>query len=392
MRVLIIQPWIRIGGGERLSLHLSHELERLGHQAPIAALFVDREGLPAIAEGRSYRLPPAWLATLFHRSRALTFVLGPLVLLALTARASRDADVLNPHNLPAPLGAALVGAATGMPIVWQVNEVPEPLLPDEARALGSVERLAWSVGAWLARRTARIPARIVVLSEKTRADVLRRYRRDALVIEPGLDAETFEARSRPRPDDGTLRLLFVGKLHPQKRPERAIAVAALLARDGRDIRLTIVGDGPLRGKLERTSAADLPDRVTFRPRVSDPELASLYASSDVLLVTAGGHQSWGLVPFEALAAGTPAVVSADIGAAPILADREAALIVDGEDARAFADDVVRLHDDAALRARLVSNGRRLIRETLTWRAYAGRYADVLAEAAGGGAGARPAAS
>jgi hypothetical protein len=36
MRVMIIQPWVRQGGAELISVHLAYELERQGHEAQIA--------------------------------------------------------------------------------------------------------------------------------------------------------------------------------------------------------------------------------------------------------------------------------------------------------------------------------------------------------------------
>lgn len=360
-----MQPWIRIGGAELLSLHLAHELEQLGHEAAIAALFVEEAGLPPSLADRRYQLPPRWLAALFRRSRALALIVGPLALLAIVARASSRADCLNPHNLPGPVVAAAVGRLRQIPIVWQVNEVPEPMRPSDQAAYSLMERISWIVGSALARWCAAAPASLLVLSERTRAIVRERYRREATVVRAGIaPCTTTSAARRERP----VRLLFVGKLAPQKDPLRAIRVAARLVDAGADAELVIVGDGPLRRQVRAAVAAALPGRATMRLRVDQAELHELYRSADLLLVTADARQSWGLTPFEALACGTPAIVSREIGAAELLGPRQAALLVEPTD-DAFVAAAQRLLDDGPLRSRLIADGAELVRD-LTWRSFA----------------------
>lgn len=367
MRVLIVQPWIRVGGAELLSLHLAYELEQLGHEAPIAALFVDPHGLPAHALARRYVLPPAWLAARFARSRALTYLVGPLVLLGLVLRAAGRADVLNPHNLPAPVVAAIAGRVRRRPVVWTCNEVPEPLPRAHAARLGRLEAAAWWVGAALSRRVSRTPREILVLSEKTRLAVRRSYGREALVVRPGVDRTDLQAEHRPT--SGPFALLFVAKLHPQKDPLLALRTLAAVRETGIDATLTIVGDGPEHAAVESLAAElGLTGSVRIEAALDLASLIDRYRRSDALLVTAGGHQSWGLTPFEALAAGTPCVISPEAGAAELLGPADAALVV-RRDALSFAEAVRRLATDADLGPRLVANGRRLIGE-LTWERYA----------------------
>jgi glycosyltransferase involved in cell wall biosynthesis len=367
VRILIIQPWIRAGGAELLSVELSALLEAGGDEAPIAALFVRPHGLPAAATARRYVLPPRPLAAVFERSRTLALTVGPLVLLALSLRAARHADVLNPHNVPGPFVAAIAGRLLRRPIVWTCNEVPSPLPASEARTLGPMETIAWRAASLLARFAARVPQEILVLSDKTRSAVRDAYARDATVIRAGVDLDAFRADHARR--KASFALLYVAKLHPQKEPLLAIETLAVIRAQGVDATLTIVGDGPLRDAVvARTEALGLRACVRFERDLELLALVDRYRNADVLLVTAGGHQSWGLTPFEALAAGTPAVISRDAGAAEVLASHGAALVVERTSA-AFAGAALRLRDDTELAERIVVSGQRLITE-LTWSAYA----------------------
>lgn len=377
MRVLIVQPWIRVGGAEILSLQLAEALERAGDEAPIAALFVDPHGLPAHSVARRYVLPPPWLAARFARSRALTYVIGPLVLLGLVLRAAGRADVLNPHNLPGPVVAAIACRIRGRPVVWTCNEVPEPLPRGQAAKLGRLEVAAWWVGAALSRRVARTPREILVLSEKTRLAVRRSYGREALVVRPGVDLTDLHTERRRA--SGPFRLLFVAKLHPQKDPQLALRTLAAVRERGIEATLTIVGDGPESAAIVALVAAlKLTGSVRLEAALDHASLVDRYRRSDALLVTAGGHQSWGLTPFEALAAGTPSVISPEVGAAELLGPADAALIVP-RDALSFAEAVRRLATEEDLGPRLVANGQRLIAE-LTWERYALKCREAYARA------------
>jgi alpha-1,6-mannosyltransferase len=88
--------------------------------------------------------------------------------------------------------------------------------------------------------------------------------------------------------------------------ERSVDTLAELHEQGHSARLVIAGDGPRRSFLEKR-AAGLP--VTFLGFVkSRLEVAALLASADLSLAP-GPHETFGLAALEALASGTPVVVS-----------------------------------------------------------------------------------
>ncbi|MGH3516539.1 MAG: glycosyltransferase family 4 protein [Haloechinothrix sp.] len=102
-------------------------------------------------------------------------------------------------------------------------------------------------------------------------------------------------------------LVHCGRLSPEKHVERSVDTIAELTESGHRVRLVIAGDGPRRRALERR-ARGLP--VTFLGFLNDRfEVARLLASSDVSLAP-GPHETFGLAALEALASGTPVVVSA----------------------------------------------------------------------------------
>jgi len=124
----------------------------------------------------------------------------------------------------------------------------------------------------------------------------------------------------------------------EKKPYRALAALAGLRAAGTDAVLVMAGDGPLRAQLERAARRKrLP--VQFIGFVTDPkELATLLASADVVLAP-GPVETFGLAALEALACGTPVVVSA-ASALPEVVGR-AGVAAEGED---FAGGVRALLD------------------------------------------------
>jgi glycosyltransferase involved in cell wall biosynthesis len=104
-------------------------------------------------------------------------------------------------------------------------------------------------------------------------------------------------------------VLTVGRLEDYKRVDRAIAALAHLPGE----ELFVIGDGPARTNLEaQASRHDHGSRVTFLGRVPDDELRRWYKTAQAV-VSLSEHEAFGLVPAEALAAGTPVVLS-DIAA------------------------------------------------------------------------------
>ena len=117
--------------------------------------------------------------------------------------------------------------------------------------------------------------------------------------------------------------LYAGKFTDEKRPLDPL----FALREVPEAKLIYVGDGPLRGLLERNSQKlGLSDRVEFFGFKNQQQLPSILAKADCLILP--GNETWGLIVNEAMACGTPAIVSTGCGC-------EADLIVEGETGYSF---------------------------------------------------------
>jgi alpha-1,6-mannosyltransferase len=117
-------------------------------------------------------------------------------------------------------------------------------------------------------------------------------------------------------------------LSAEKKPRRSLDALAALRADSMRAVLVVAGDGPLRRRLElRARAEGLP--VRFIGFLQDrTALATLLASADAVIAP-GPVETFGLAALEALACGTPVVVSASSALPEVVGT--AGVSVTGED-------------------------------------------------------------
>lgn len=177
-----------------------------------------------------------------------------------------------------------------------------------------------------------------------------RIARDAsMVVHWGVALETFENTSRnvwpPR------RLLFVGRISPQKGVHTAIAAVSLLAGDAdcRDLSITLAGAGPdheyIRQMHELPATLGISDRVTFLGNVPRETLPQIYGQHDVLIFPSEWDEPFAITPLEAIACGLAVVGTVTGGTGEIFRDRETAMTFVAGDARDCARAIRELCTD-----------------------------------------------
>jgi glycosyltransferase involved in cell wall biosynthesis len=218
--------------------------------------------------------------------------------------------------------------------------------------------IAWAMDVGFRRLARRAPT--IALG----AELARRYRGGAPVLSMGF---SLVPRSEIRALDEALDttgdddrvILSVGRLAAEKNPLLLLDIIRELRARDRRWRLMVVGDGPLRGEMQREIAASgLADAVQLAGEVQNgPELWALYRASYLFLhvsLTEGLPQ----VLFEAQAAGIPIVATAVGGVAAALGDGTDGLLVPPSDAAAAVAAVTAVATDEDLRRRLIATGLR----------------------------------
>ena len=175
-------------------------------------------------------------------------------------------------------------------------------------------------------------------------------------------------------------LVHCGRLSVEKHAHRSIDTVAALRDSGVDARLVVVGEGPMRPALER-QAARLPVDFTGFIGCRDT-VATILATADVALAP-GPHETFGLAALEALACGTPAVVSRTSALAEILTTESGATADNDPDAIARAVTSIISRPEGLRR-----NGARRRAEQFTWPRVGRGHAQRAGRRLGSGAGLR----
>jgi len=157
-----------------------------------------------------------------------------------------------------------------------------------------------------------------------------------------------------------VRLLAAGRLVPQKRFDRFLAlVAGLRHRTRTPVRGTLVGGGALKRSL-MTRARELglkPEELEFMEPVED--IRRLLQRSDVLVVTSD-HEGTPNVVLEAMACGLPIVATAVGGIPEVVQDGVTGFLAKLERLGDLEEQALRLVEDAEMRARLGRQAREYV--------------------------------
>jgi colanic acid/amylovoran biosynthesis glycosyltransferase len=163
----------------------------------------------------------------------------------------------------------------------------------------------------------------------------------------GLDPARYSFRERTLAPGEPVRILALARLTPIKGMNFAIDAIAELRKRHPNVRLDVVGDGPLRNQLEQQARVlGLDGLVHFHGALAAQEIQRLSDNAHIFLhlsvTTDGDQEGQGLVLQEAQAAGLP-VVATRHGAFPEgVLEGKSALLVPERDPRATADALLQL--------------------------------------------------
>jgi D-inositol-3-phosphate glycosyltransferase len=173
------------------------------------------------------------------------------------------------------------------------------------------------------RETVHDCQRIIVATDKEKQQLIQYY--GALpekvgVVPCGVNMELFKpvnkgAAKRELGLTDEKIVLFVGRIDPLKGIDKLISAMSLL-KDMPTVKLVIVGGDensqPELKKLKKLAGnLNIRDYVDFRGLVKQEQLPYFYSAADICVVPSY-YESFGLVPLESLACGTPVAVT-DVG-------------------------------------------------------------------------------
>ncbi len=178
------------------------------------------------------------------------------------------------------------------------------------------------------------------------------------------DTRHLSARAHSNQNVLSLRLLYAGRLTPEKGVHTAIRAMALLAHENqRQVTLDILGRGD--SGYERALRAlvhqyHLKKRVSFRDSVPLSAMASLLAQYDALVFPSEWEEPFARVVLEAMAAGLLVIGTLTGGTGEVLVEGETGLTFARGDAHGLRDQIQRAQSDSQLRLHLATAGRQRV--------------------------------
>lgn len=223
-----------------------------------------------------------------------------------------DFDLIDAHYFyPDGVAAAMLGRVLRKPVVIT------------ARGSDVTQIARFALERAMIRSAAHSAAGIITVSKALKDDLVRRglQPKHIRVLRNGVDLTMFRPldRAQARRDLGFEgpTLLSVGLLIERKGHDLIIEAMARLP----GYQLAIAGDGPERAALEALARRmGVADRVHFLGLIKHDQLASVFSAADAL-VLASSREGWPNVLLEAMACGTPVVVSNIPGMSEVVTDR-----------------------------------------------------------------------
>jgi glycosyltransferase involved in cell wall biosynthesis len=150
----------------------------------------------------------------------------------------------------------------------------------------------------------------------------------------------------------------IARLTEQKGQEVLLQAVSLLIRQGRNLKVVLVGGGPRRGELESlVDRLGINDHVLFLgPRHDLPELLSLFD----ILVLSSHWESLPVIILEAMAMAKPVVATDVAGVCEVVEDEVTGLLVEPNKPQLLAQAILKLMDNPGLAAQMGIAGRQRV--------------------------------
>jgi glycosyltransferase involved in cell wall biosynthesis len=347
MRIVHVTDSLQVGGAETLIVLLCRMQRAQGHRPSVYCL--DEIGsLGAELEKENFEVT-------LHRPSSLS---------GLTRRLYRSfkvhkPDVVHCHNAAAAILAAVPARLAGVKsvVVTRHGLVDRPYLLRRELKFAAASRFC----DW-----------VVAVSEEARRNLLgapfAARKRIIRIYNGGPEIHARSSRSLPKTG---FTLLHVSRLVPVKDQESLLRAFALAKQYVSDLQLWIVGDGPLRSRLQEiTRELSIESATHFFGEQSD--VAPFYLAAD-LFVMSSVSEGLPVSLLEALSAGLPSVLTDVGGMGEVARLSESALVVSASDYKALAEAIRQMADRRFELAAMKNAARQCYEQNFTIGRMAGEY-------------------
>ena len=145
--------------------------------------------------------------------------------------------------------------------------------------------------------------------------IFKKYKGPKTVIPNGIDLNEFNPRG-PKIEkfiDDKINILFLGRIEERKGLIYLLKAFKILSKKYSNLRLIIVGEGPLKEDYQEWIEKNKLENVIFEKKIKEKERSSYYRTCDIFVSPAIYGESFGIVLTEAMASGKPVVAFANGG-------------------------------------------------------------------------------
>ena len=390
MRILLLS-WEyppRIHGGLGRHVHaLSLALARAGHEVHVVTrphadvpLEEERDGVHVL---RAHEPPPIlpagdWVANALAVNTGLQTTASRLL-------NDTDVDVIHAHDWLVAYAAGGIRIATGLPMVATVHATEygrhQGYLP------GPMNKFIHQAEWWLTYEA----RRVITCSGYMRDQAERIFE-----LPPGkvdtipngvatedfalLDSEELAALRDSLTPDGEHLLIYAGRLEYEKGIQTLLHTVRDLRRSGQAVRLVVCGEGTydeeLRALVRKLRIARA---VTFTGFLSREDMSRHYRAADVAVVPSI-YEPFGIVALEAMASGTPLIVSDTGGLGELVEHGVTGLKVTPKDPAALGAAITRVLADRDWARGMAQSAHDQLEHRFSWDSIAERTVETYERA------------
>jgi len=242
---------------------------------------------------------------------------------------------------------------------YVLERIRGDVVPEKFRFDNLITKIKYRGKIWVWKRKLKrfdslykLPTVKIAIAPHLVASVEKRFNMHCYLLPNGIDQRVFYPKQAELDYSGMLKILSVGNSNIEYKAIRDIIEAVrILKNEGRNIFFTRVSPADI-PEVEKNSG--VVDR--FFIRISEAEMADLYRESHILIAASTEIEGFGLPPVEAMASGTPIILTR---VSPFLAfdvSHDYAYFVDVHKPQEIAKGVVEIAQNKTLRDSIIRRG------------------------------------
>ncbi len=360
MDIGIINPeLIHPRGAEKQACKLCYFLNKKGHEVTFYTFEKTKNyvfdpllsNIEVISLNKSFTLNSYWIKEelrWMHLIRKLSQRIG-------------KHDIINAHNHP----AQWISKFTDIPVVWMCNE-PYMYYQYNKFVLRFIHNI---IDGKLSSNV-----KLILSLDYKMEEIIRKMYLDKPVsmIGSGVDLK----RDIEHVKNDYFDSIFVGPIHPQKRPLDIVRAFSVVKDKIRNIKLHFVGEVislDIKKEMEKIAFNNNLD-INFYGPVSDEKLYELYDIADIAIFVPE-LQPWGIFPLETILGGIPTIISDECGIIDIL-PKDFPVVKTGH-INDLVNKILEIEENYEKHINKAINVKKILSEKYSWESYTKRMLDVF---------------